>query len=137
MKTPDITRLLNTVLGPTLVAAVASSRDPKASLEWQHRKGVRPTKQQATRLGVAYETWAVIASEHGVDVARVWVIGANPWRRYDTPVDAIREGRVTEVAAAARGTSLPNYRVGISRFGMPEHRAGTRTGRCRPAASLS
>ena len=44
----------------------------------------------------------MIASEHGVDVARVWFIGANPWLRYDTPVDAIREGLFTEVAAAAR-----------------------------------
>ena len=62
--------------------------------------------EQATRLGVAYETWSVIASEHGAQVGRVWFIGANPWLRYDTPVDAIREGRFAEVAAAARAISF-------------------------------
>jgi len=31
----------------------------------------------------------------------MWFIGSNPWLGQDTPVDAIREGRFREVAAAA------------------------------------
>ena len=32
----------------------------------------------------------------------MWFIGANPWLGYDTPGNAVREGRLPEVATAAQ-----------------------------------
>lgn len=44
----------------------------------------------------------MISAAEGSDVARAWFIGANPWLGHHTPVDAIRDGRLKEVAAAAQ-----------------------------------
>ncbi|MCU1585948.1 MAG: hypothetical protein JWM49_2504 [Microbacteriaceae bacterium] len=102
MNIVEITRELNAALGPTLVAALTGESDPTASREWENPDASPPTEEQATRLRVAYETWSAVSTEHGADVARVWFIGANPWLGYDTAVDALREGRFAEVAAAVR-----------------------------------
>ena len=37
----------------------------------------------------------------GEQVARMWFVGSNPLLDHDSPVDAIRAGRYTEVVAAA------------------------------------
>ena len=42
-----------------------------------------------------------MAEAEGEHVARMWFIGSNPWLDHDSPIDAIREDRFKEVAAAA------------------------------------
>ena len=54
-----------------------------------------PTGRTALNAGSPADT----VSEH---VARTWFIGANPWLDYDTPANAIREDRLTEVNRAAQ-----------------------------------
>ena len=46
--------------------------------------------------------WQKVCEAEGEHTARVWFIGANPWLGYDTPVNAIREGRLSAVAGAAQ-----------------------------------
>lgn len=98
----EVTRRLNAALGGTLVSALAGASDTKSSYRWAKTTGSEPRPEAAKRLYFAYEQWQRIAEAEGEHVARVWFIGANPWLRYDTPVNAIREGRLDEVATAAQ-----------------------------------
>lgn len=98
----EITRRLNAALGGTLVAALAGSKDAKASHKWAKDGGAQPRPEAMKRLRFAYEQWQKVAEAEGEHVARVWFIGANPWLEYDTPVNAIREGRLKEVGRAAQ-----------------------------------
>lgn len=98
----EVTRRLNASLGGTLVSALAGSSDTKSSHKWAKATGPQPRPETVKRLVFAYEQWQKVAEAEGEHVARVWFIGANPWLYYDTPVNAIREGRLPEVATAAQ-----------------------------------
>ncbi|TAM66996.1 MAG: hypothetical protein EPN48_15155 [Microbacteriaceae bacterium] len=96
----EITRRLNAALGATLVGALAGSKDPKISYKWAQQNGPVPKPASVQRLQFAYTQWLAIAEAEGEQVARMWFIGSNPWLDQDTPVDAIREGRFKQAAAA-------------------------------------
>jgi uncharacterized membrane protein YebE (DUF533 family) len=98
----EITRRLNAALGGTLVAALAGSKDSKASNKWAKDDGSQPRPAAIKRLAFAYEQWQKVAEAEGEHVARVWFIGANPWLEYDTPINALREDRLKEVSHAAQ-----------------------------------
>jgi hypothetical protein len=98
----EITRRLNACLGGTLVATLAGSKDTKASHRWAKEGGPEPRPEAVKRLAFAYEQWQKVAEAEGEHVARLWFIGANPWLDYDTPVNAIREGRYKEASNAAQ-----------------------------------
>lgn len=97
----EITRSLISSLGGTLVSTLAGSKDVKASHKWARFDGPSPRPDTEKRLRFAYEQWQKVASVEGEGVARVWFIGANPWLNYDTPVLAIRDGRLAEVNVAS------------------------------------
>lgn len=98
----EVTRRLNASLGGTLVSALAGSSDTKSSHRWAKDDGPQPRPETVKRLVFAYEQWQKVSEAEGEHVARVWFIGANPWLGYDTPVNAIREGRLKDVANAAQ-----------------------------------
>ena len=98
----EVARRLNTALGGTLVSALAGSSDTKSSHKWAKVSGPSPRPETVKRLYFAYEQWQKVSETEGEHTARVWFIGANPWLGYDTPVNAIRDGRLPEVAAAAQ-----------------------------------
>lgn len=98
----EVTRRPNAALGGTLVSALAGSKDIKASHKWANEGGPQPRPEAVKRLTFAYEQWQRVADAEGEHVARVWFIGANPWLKYDTPVNSIREGRFREVGHAAQ-----------------------------------
>lgn len=98
----EVARRLNAALGGTLVAALAGSKDLKASHKWAKEGGPQPRPEATKRLNFAYEQWQKVVEVEGEQVARVWFIGANPWLDYDTPTNAIREDRLKEVARAAQ-----------------------------------
>jgi hypothetical protein len=98
----EITRRLNSTLGSTLVAALTGNKDRKVSYKWAQQDGPAPKPDAIRRLQFAYVQWTLVASAEGEHVARMWFIGSNPWLDHDTPIDAIRESRFKEVAAAAR-----------------------------------
>ncbi|WP_338031427.1 hypothetical protein [Diaminobutyricibacter tongyongensis] len=97
----EITRRLNSALGATLVASLAGSEDPKITYRWAQLDGPEPQAEAVRRLQFAHTQWLAIAASEGENVARMWFIGSNPLLDYDTPVDAIRENRFKEAAAAA------------------------------------
>lgn len=98
----EVTRRLNASLGGTMVSALAGSSDSKSSHKWAKDDGPQPRPETVKRLVFAYEQWQKVAEAEGEHVARVWFIGANPWLEYDTPVNAIRDGRLKDVAHAAQ-----------------------------------
>ncbi|MGV2900500.1 hypothetical protein ACNPM4_02400 [Microbacterium sp. AGC62] len=96
----QIVRELNSVLGPTLVAALVGSADRKLPIRWAKSDGPEPRPEAANRLLFAHRQWVRLAAADGEHVARQWFIGGNPWLREDTPITAIREGRHGEVSEA-------------------------------------
>jgi hypothetical protein len=97
----EITRRLTSALGVTLTAALAGSKDPRIPYEWARIGGPEPTNDAVRRLQFAYAQWIVIRASESEQIARMWFVGSNLLLDYDTPVDAIRDGRFKEVAAAA------------------------------------
>jgi hypothetical protein len=98
----EITRRLNAALGGTLVATLAGSKDTKISHEWAETDGPEPSPDETTRLAFAYEQWQRVVEAEDEDVARVWFVGMNPWLGDDSPINAIREGRLKEVGYAVQ-----------------------------------
>jgi len=98
----EITGRLTAALGPTLVAALAGSKDRNAPHEWAKVDGSAPDPEALPRLACAYETWRRVAGAEGEHVARAWFIGGNPWLGESTPVTAIREDRLKEVSYAVQ-----------------------------------
>lgn len=95
-------RVLTAALGSTLVAALAGEKDSRAAESWATGNGPTPSPWAAERLRFAAEQWRRVASAEDPDTARAWFIGANPRLQDDTPVNAIREGRFTDVSRAVQ-----------------------------------
>jgi hypothetical protein len=98
----EIIRRLNAGLGPTLVSTLAGSNDTAATKEWAKGNSPEPTPEAARRLRFAYEQWQRVVEAEDEDVARLWFVGMNPWLGDDSPVSAIREDRLKEVAYAVQ-----------------------------------
>ncbi|MCR2813875.1 hypothetical protein NQ166_12350 [Microbacterium sp. zg.Y1090] len=98
----DIVRELNGALGPTLVAALAGSKDRKLPIRWAKEDGPEPRVEASRRLTFAHRQWLLLAAADGEHVARQWFIGSNPQLHEDTPITAIREDRRNDVAAAVK-----------------------------------
>lgn len=98
----ELVRSLIATLGPTLVAALAGAQDANVAKSWAADQGETPSPWSAERLQFAADLWHRVAGAEDRDTARAWFIGANPWLQDDAPVNAIREGRFTDVSHAAQ-----------------------------------
>lgn len=96
----ECTRRLNARLGPTLVSALAGSIGPQHARAWV-AGSVVPSPAIERRLRAAYSAWCTVSEAEGEAVARMWFTGANPWLNDESPVDALRQGRLAAVARAA------------------------------------
>ena len=97
----DISGTLQDVFGQKLTAHLAGLTDTKAIGEYA--RGERaPRHEVEERLRLAFQVFQVIVDADSDHVARAWFIGLNPQLNDDTPADAIREGRLKDVLAAAR-----------------------------------
>lgn len=96
----ECTRRLNARLGPTLVSALAGSLGPQHARAWVAGSAL-PRPAAARRLRSAYYAWCTVSEAEGEAVARMWFTGANPWLDDESPVDALRQGRLAAVARAA------------------------------------
>lgn len=97
----ELVRRLNAALGPTLVAAIVGSKDPKAPIRWAKHDGGTPRTEFETRLRTAHRALKLIADAEDVHVARAWFIAANPFLAETTPITAIREDKHREALQAA------------------------------------
>jgi hypothetical protein len=102
MDIDEVVRQLLEHLGPTLVAALADVRDRKLPSKWAKPDGVQPRLESERRLRAAHQIWCEVESENDQTIARSWFIGMNPLLGDMEPFMAIREGRLAEVAMAAR-----------------------------------
>lgn len=98
----EMARQLDSHLGPTLVAALTGATDKGQAIRWAKPDGPEPRPAAVRRLQLAHQVWTQVAAAAGEDVARAWMIGANPLLGEDTPATAIREDRAPEVLAAVR-----------------------------------
>lgn len=98
----ELVRALASNLGPTLTAALAGERDRSVIDAWCRDGSPEPSAAAFQRLQCADAQWKLIEGVQGADTARLWFIGMNPRLSNDSPVEAIMEGRFTEVEAAAR-----------------------------------
>lgn len=98
----ELVRRLVGHLGPTIVATLANVRDRKLPYKWSQEGGPEPRAESAARLYAAHRVWTLIASAENEHVARAWFIGTNPRLGEVQPMVALREGKLSEVLAAAR-----------------------------------
>ncbi|WP_404287734.1 hypothetical protein [Glutamicibacter arilaitensis] len=127
----EVVRRLNAALGATFVAALAGSKDSKISYGWAQQNGPMPKPVAVKRLQFAFTQWSFVTeSEH---VARMWLIGSNPWLEHDSPIDAIRDDRFKDVAAAATVRSISTLsmvkKTGLIRPGLLSFPSGPPTSR--------
>lgn len=95
----EVVRRVNSHLGATMVAALAGSRDSKLPYKWA--KDTVPNGNAEQRIRLAHRLWRMIADAESDHIARAWFRGINPVLGEVAPVIAIREGRFSEVVAAA------------------------------------
>jgi hypothetical protein len=98
----EVVRELADSLGPTLVAALTGNRVRLSADEWVMEDGPAPDEDEAERLRCAREQWNLLAESADPDTARAWFVTENPLLDQETPVIAIRDGRLKEVRNAAR-----------------------------------
>jgi len=97
----DIARFLQETLGQKLVAYIATVSDPKAVGDWA--RGVHaPRPESEQRLRTAFHVFHLLQNEESPHTVRAWLVGVNPQLDDETPVDAIREGRLKDVVVAAK-----------------------------------
>lgn len=97
----EISRQLVSHLGPTLVAMLAGVKDSKLPHKWSKADGPEPRLEANKRLQAAHRVWNKVSQVETEHVARNWFIGANPRLNEESPVEVLREGRISEVVAAA------------------------------------
>lgn len=97
----DIARFLQETLGQKLVAYIAGVSDPKTVGHWA-RGEQAPRDEADLRLRAAFQIFHLLQGEESPHTVRAWFVGLNPQLDDETPVDAIREGRVKDVLVAAR-----------------------------------
>ncbi|HET9017104.1 MAG TPA: hypothetical protein VFN57_15990 [Thermomicrobiaceae bacterium] len=99
----EIAQLLQQVLSRRLTAYLAGVREGKTVARWASGE-VTAIRDQGTeeRLRVAYETALLLLQDDSPRVVRAWFIGLNPQLGDEAPAEALREGRLKDVLAAAR-----------------------------------
>lgn len=96
----ELVRRLNSHLGPTLVAALAGTKDRRQPIRWAKPDGPKLNAASERRVRLAHRVWTALADAESDSVARAWFIGGNPRLEEDTPLTAIREDRSKEVMSA-------------------------------------
>ena len=97
----ETTRQLVSQLGITAVSFLAGAKDSKQAAKWQQADGPEPRQEPTRRLMAAHRAWQMIATAENDYVARNWFIGTNPRLEELSPLEALREGQIKQVLAAA------------------------------------
>lgn len=102
----EVVRYLLDRLGPTLVAYIAGARSRAMPAKWATPPGqpghVPPSDDKARRLKAAHTAFTTIEDADNDQVARSWLISANP--RFDgaTPADLLHNDEIGSVFAAVK-----------------------------------
>ena len=98
----ETARQLVAHLGPTAVSYLAGAKDRRSATNWSKAGNQTPRDPARARLLTAHTAWGLIAEADNEYVARNWFIGTNPRLDDRSPIEALRDGELDRVAAAAR-----------------------------------
>jgi hypothetical protein len=97
----DMARFLQDALGQKLVAYIANVSGPRTVARWVANDR-SPSANAEERLSVAFYIFRLLSDVESSHVVRAWFAGLNPLLDETAPATAIREGRFSEAAAAAK-----------------------------------
>ena len=105
MDNHEVVAYLLARLGRTLTAYIANTRSRSMPKRWAtppHEDGhASPSDDKATRLKAAHAVFRMIEDSDNDQVARSWLISANPRLDGHTPAEYIRDGKIPAVYRAA------------------------------------
>ncbi|SKF14872.1 Protein of uncharacterised function (DUF2384) [Mycobacteroides abscessus subsp. abscessus] len=100
-------------LGRTLTTYIAGSRSRSMPARWATPPGnpshATPSDDKTTRLKAAHAVFHLIEEAENDQVARSWLISANPRLDGHTPAEMIRDGKIPNVYRAATAFITDNY----------------------------
>lgn len=104
METHEVVAYLLARLGRTLTAYIANSRSRAMPARWATPPGepghATPSDDKAARLRAAHALFLLIEGADNDQVARSWLISANPRLGGSTPAEFLREDKVPPVFEA-------------------------------------
>ncbi|MBJ8344493.1 antitoxin Xre/MbcA/ParS toxin-binding domain-containing protein [Antrihabitans sp. YC2-6] len=105
MPTHKVAEYLLERLGRTLTAYIANSRSRAMPARWAAPPGsathATPSDERVTRLKAAHSVFVSIEDAENDQVARSWLIAANPRLDGHTPAEFIRDSKIPAVYRAA------------------------------------
>lgn len=105
LDTYEVVAYLLARLGPTTVAYIAGSRSRAMPTRWaappDSSGHAEPSEEKARRLKAAHAVFRSIEEAENDQVARSWLLSANPRVAGATPADLIRDGDYPAVFRAA------------------------------------
>lgn len=109
----EVVKYLVDRLGPTLVAYIAGARSrampPKWAMPPSQDGHAVPTDDKARRLKAAHVAFTTIENADNDQVARSWLISANPRFDGSTPADLLRVDETGAVFDAVRAFADDDY----------------------------
>ena len=105
LDTHEVAAYLLQRLGRTLTAYIANSRSRAMPARWATPPGepnhAAPSDDKATRLKAAHTVFRLIEDADNDQVARSWLISANPRLGGHTPAEFIRDDKFPDIFQAA------------------------------------
>ncbi|BBZ36440.1 antitoxin Xre/MbcA/ParS toxin-binding domain-containing protein [Mycolicibacterium confluentis] len=105
MDTHEVVAYLLQRLGPTLTAYIAGSKSRAMPARWAAPPGdsthATPSIDKTRRLKAAHTVFVLIEKAENDQVARSWLISANPRLDGSTPAELLRNDQAPEVFRAA------------------------------------
>lgn len=96
-----VVREMNAILGASLVASLAGTRNRTIAYRWASPDGPEPANATQTRLFAAFRICRALGAELPSRTVRVWFISPNPMLDERTPAEAIAGNDVRDALAAA------------------------------------
>jgi hypothetical protein len=98
----EIAQKLQDLLTRQLTAHIIGVKDGKSITRWANGEVCEVRHESERRLRTTYEIVQLLTYFDSPQVARAWFIGLNPQLDDTSPAEAIHEGKLKEVRAAAR-----------------------------------
>lgn len=113
MDTHEVVAYLLARLGRTLTAYIAGSKSRAMPARWaappDDPTHAKPSDEKARRLTAAHAVFRSIEDAENDQVARNWLISANPRLDGLTPAQLVREDRIPEVYRAVEAFITDTY----------------------------
>jgi hypothetical protein len=113
LDTHEVVAYLLARLGPTLTAYIAGSKSRAMPARWASPPGdsahAEPSIEKTRRLKAAHTVFLLIEDAENDQVARNWLISANPRLDGVTPVELVRNDNIPAVFRAADAFITDTY----------------------------